>query len=961
MKKLLALVLALVMSMSLVTISNAAFKDADKIDHTEAVEVMNALGVINGMPDGSFNPSGNVTRAEMAKMITIIMLGDIDAAAFKGTATDLTDINGHWAEGYIKYCYSQGVIAGRGDGTFAPNANVTAVEAAKMLLVAIGYNATVQGYVGSQWSINIIRDAQLSKFFDKLSVTSNKVLTRDEAAQMIYNAVNAKIIEKSSSVDRLSGKVTDTYTPHPTKTLLSETFGAAKKYGYLNGSISYDSVKKNYTYSVSNDGTFGAIINTTNDDGIADNTALTTSKDYSSLYGQKVAVVYKDSKTVYGIYSDAKVLATGTTGKVTDTDGNAIAAGDTDTTVKFGDTKVKLNSAANVIDYFIFNATSSAAELDDLINGATNANKFSELAAIDNNDDGKADLIVYYPATAAKVTYVGTSSITAGSNYAYDKDEKTYSADSGTTNYVFPAGIAKNDYVLIPGYGVSGATREMSKIEIVEGKVTAEKSTSAQIGGTWYTKLAQTLSLGDTYQIAVVNGYAVGSKVVSASSKDVAMVIAEEAATALSGIKAKVMFPDGKTEIITISKINGTDVANGNTLATTAGLTALDSSADSDRLITYKKLSDGTYDVTKASGSNKAGYDVYVNDTDGNYTKAVSSSNTPAYLDGKLIADDAVIFVQYNNAATAKYTVITGAALKTYTNTTTVNVESLSSTTNGVDTIKVAYMSTAATNFGTSSSYGYVLTAPYATKDSNDTTVYAYDIWTTSGKLSVQDTKNTVAGVDALTKGDLITYVQNTDGTVTSTKLAEDTDYQFTAVTAYSEGDKLIALASDEGADYTSGLTAIKDKTEILYVDTKNHTGSEGGAIELAQATPNGGYYLNSMAVYTGGELKLLVIDTSNELNGAQTATGNAVTAATFAASYPGWTIATNKTNAVEGETVTVTITSNGTGAQNTAAIAVTGATSPSNVTLTASTAKSYTIEITMGATAITAISVTLS
>ena len=184
MKKLLALVLALVMTMSLVTISNAAFKNADKIDHTEAVEVMNALGVINGMPDGSFAPAGNVTRAEMAKMISIISLGNIDPDAFKGTATDLTDINGHWAEGFIKYCYSQGVIAGRGDGTFAPNANVTAVEAAKMLLVAIGYNADVQGYVGSQWSINIIRDAQLSKLFADLSVTSTKVLTRDEAAQI---------------------------------------------------------------------------------------------------------------------------------------------------------------------------------------------------------------------------------------------------------------------------------------------------------------------------------------------------------------------------------------------------------------------------------------------------------------------------------------------------------------------------------------------------------------------------------------------------------------------------------------------------------------------------------------------------------------------------------------------------------------------------------------------------------
>lgn len=210
------------------------------------------------------------------------------------------------------------------------------------------------------------------------------------------------------------------------------------------------------------------------------------------------------------------------------------------------------------------------------------------------------------------------------------------------------------------------------------------------------------------------------------------------------------------------------------------------------------------------------------------------------------------------------------------------------------------------------------------------------DIWTTNGKLSVQDTKNTVSGVHALTKGDLITYVQNTDGTVTSTKLAEDTDYQFTAVTAYSEGDKLIALASDEGADYTSGLTAIKDKTEILYVDTKNHTGSEGGAIELAQATPNGGYYLNSMAIYDS-ELKLLVVDTSNELNGAQTATGYAVAGLASTTYNTGATavIAVDKTKAVAGETVTFTLTLGGTSAAaTTKAFTVTGATL-TNATLT--------------------------
>ena len=66
MKKLLALVLALVMSMSLVTISNAAFKDADKIDNKEAVEVMNAAGVLIGDENGNFNAKANLVCVKYA-------------------------------------------------------------------------------------------------------------------------------------------------------------------------------------------------------------------------------------------------------------------------------------------------------------------------------------------------------------------------------------------------------------------------------------------------------------------------------------------------------------------------------------------------------------------------------------------------------------------------------------------------------------------------------------------------------------------------------------------------------------------------------------------------------------------------------------------------------------------------------------------------------------------------------
>ena len=94
-KKILALVLALVMSLSLVTIANAAdFTDSDDISYEEAVDVMSTIGVINGMDDGSFDPDGTLTREQAAKLVTYMLLGDnaerlgIETSTFKDVGAD---------------------------------------------------------------------------------------------------------------------------------------------------------------------------------------------------------------------------------------------------------------------------------------------------------------------------------------------------------------------------------------------------------------------------------------------------------------------------------------------------------------------------------------------------------------------------------------------------------------------------------------------------------------------------------------------------------------------------------------------------------------------------------------------------------------------------------------------------------------------------------------------------------
>ena len=161
-KRALSLVLAAAMLIGMMVVSASAagyddFTDKSEIVNTEAVATLVALNVINGKEDGSyFDPTGMVTRAEMAKMITVALHGGKDPVLGVKDKASFTDIKGTWAESYIEYCTSDavGVISGRGDGTFDPTATVTAAEAAKMLLVAMGYKADVFKLTGASFSVS---------------------------------------------------------------------------------------------------------------------------------------------------------------------------------------------------------------------------------------------------------------------------------------------------------------------------------------------------------------------------------------------------------------------------------------------------------------------------------------------------------------------------------------------------------------------------------------------------------------------------------------------------------------------------------------------------------------------------------------------------------------------------------------------------------------------------------------
>ena len=205
MKKFLSLVLALVMTMSLVTVSAGAkdFTDNDKITYDEAVAVMSAAKVIDGYAEGDFRPTNTLTRGAAAKIICNLILGPTTASALVADAAPYKDVptNSTFA-GYIAYCQKEGIISGYADGTFKPGNTLTGYAFMKMLLGALGYDSAIEGYTGANWSIAVAKQAINAGLNNSLKGDFNgvKAVNREEACLYAFNTLKATMVEYDTTI-----------------------------------------------------------------------------------------------------------------------------------------------------------------------------------------------------------------------------------------------------------------------------------------------------------------------------------------------------------------------------------------------------------------------------------------------------------------------------------------------------------------------------------------------------------------------------------------------------------------------------------------------------------------------------------------------------------------------------------------------------------------------------------------
>ena len=881
--------------------ASAAFTDqADiKVD-ADVVDTLVSLGIIEGFEDGSFQPNATVTRAQMAKMIYVLRTGKSDASAYNDDKTSFTDIGSHWARGYIKYCQSLGIIAGKSNTIFAPNATVTAQEAAKMLLVTLGYDATKAGLVGTNWAAKTNALADENGLLEDVNTSFTSACPRQYAAQLIYNAIDTPTV-----VWRDDAYTNQNYANGDNKTIGEKYMGLHSVEGILT-SFAKEDGKDTYGATVTSitkqDGSKNVKLNP------AEESFTKISKDYVALKNNKVKVLYKDTDEVYGVFAltDSNKVINGLLGDFgTSSDklklnGTKYTVGTATTAANIGNSADK-QATADKTNLVKVDGSAVATNRNDLVkyvkSNVSGLAKAFDASAISNSDNNKINLLDIKTFAIAQVTYVGKDYI----NVSYKNSSNTQSFDSKLKDddAVWYNGIAKDDYVAVTkAVNTSADKIGVTKLDVVSGKITGTKNAitagdyKVTVNGTTYEMAGVTnsdaadLTLNATVSIVVKGGYCLFVDDADAGSKDLALMT--ELYQEGNKWKATLLKADGSKETVALKKseaINGKDVA-------TAGYNKFDGSttagAASIKLVTYTKSGD-EYKlkvVGDTINSNKymAGYDVVTDRVENNFVK----NNKLQQGAVSAINENAVVFVRYK---TDSFKVVTGKDLRDWKESSVFTSVVLADKSNGVPYAKVVYADLGTENVkgGTDVNYGYVFEATKST-DVDETDYNVFQIWNGSKTIEVWTEDG-----DDVARGDVIKY--SLDGTVEShTKISVDKvfakangttgvvlngDYSSkldgTAYFAPASGAAKVnkTTAETAAAQAANILTFDDDDDSIILFANTSDDDKDGTGVASASVTnlkdyvrEDGTDYVTNAIYWTdGAKTKIMVIDTDSELD----------------------------------------------------------------------------------------------
>ena len=484
-KKILALALALVMAMSLTTFVSASdFSDDADISYKEAVDVMTAIGVIDGMDDGSFDPNGTLTREQAAALICRMMLGKDGAEKLNTTYAPFDDVAAtRWSAPYIAYCVEQGYIVGESTTTFNPTGKLTGHAFAKLLLCVLGYDPIIETYTGASWAVNVATDAVSAGIAVDGLLMGNEI-SREEAAQMAFQTLTATMVRyasKGTNIELENGTIINTGASDPEAV---ENNSTTNRYdGEADGEMQFceryfDDLKKTsagrddlgrpaseWTYDSDDIGTYADSADDTvviNNDDSATYASVLTSSDYFNLRSSDLAGTIAYYLNGEPVSSTGTALQPGDVVEIFEDSNNDVATvvvsqyrlakiDDVDTDVSDRDAKNDVTAYITLEDMG-GTAVGNGTYNDTDINGY-NASTYEEGAylAVAVRDDTN-EIVASYVADTAEGTVTTSSSkavTLGGTKYGRSGMEDASSVrnfDFDDTNYI--AYLTTDGYVL---------------------------------------------------------------------------------------------------------------------------------------------------------------------------------------------------------------------------------------------------------------------------------------------------------------------------------------------------------------------------------------------------------------------------------------------------------------------------------------------------------------------------------
>ena len=896
-KKVLSLVLCVAMMLSVMVVgAGAAFSDQSKIKNTEAVDACTALNIIGGYPDGSFKPEGNITRAEVTKMICVALNGGKNPAVSTNTTPTFSDVrnnaNAAWAEGYIESCAAQGIVSGVGGGKFAPNGNVTGVQLAKMLLVSLGYNSDNEGFTGNAWATNVnVRAAQKGLYEGLETMDTAAAITRDNAAQMVWNALNAYEVEyKTTLTTDKNGQLTSQIVVQDkvsgvngkTKiTLLEDKYEADTAVGTFDGNSKV----------VSNDCKDGNIrISdvTINGEKITSSVQFKYDLDLKYL-GEEVKVLYKDNKdgvdgklddkdTIYGVYvTGATTVYNITKDDLQDPSTSDLNAGK----IKFNDKTYEVagNLASDAVvvntNYGADKVTASTASATTKAGFAAYINNNLKAQSGDTikfvcNNDGKITKAYVVTSKLAKVNSVnstkvslsGVGSIEFADNNIYKDIKKddvvvvtTYYKSSATADDAYSI-VTKAETVTgkLTGYKGTGATVEKVTVDGKAYKV-ADKNLTASLTDDYKTTLADN-NINDTVTLYLVNGY-VDAIDAPDSASNYAYVEQANTNTGNAGdiseFKMKVILADGTEKTVTVDKdsksaARGSDVKVTTTNGSETTTTTVTKIQAGD-LVKYASIND----------SNVMDLDsvVYKNTAGKNGTGATVYDKDTKTFDGVMTDSDAVLFVQTSGGDYYAYNLRSLNNIKVPAGSK--NFYSVKNSDGKVEAAVVVLEgkpsgATADTVYG-------IVTDKAGIEKINDDYQMVYTVANNEGEYTVYMPTSAT-----LEEGDIVYFDQSADKTYSNTDVTKITTGLYAKEL---DKDKVLSYytsvtkTADGYVGYDLQNVALDSDAKIVYVDQDNDkAGSDIGVSEFDKIN---GYANIAIVKGTDGKIDAIIVESSNE------------------------------------------------------------------------------------------------